>query len=357
MCSNVSSCAKANQYQGRSLSLHLAPFDRPGPIVGGVPLRVERVLFATAQSLYWPSMPKNASRSAHRGARGRPAGRGRGERTIRTEQDIRAEEASSSGSDSDASSGSDASSASEAAPLAIRVAMWEFGQNDPKRDSGSRLRRLGLASALKIGQGFPGIVLSSEAASIVSREDRELLEKYGVAGINCSWNRLDEVPFGQMGRGKNQRLLPLLFAANPVNYGRPFKLNTAEAVAAALFVAGFEQDARAVLRPFAYGDEFFRLNKDMLDAYSVCETAEQVKEVQRKFVEEDQKRGREREERKGKKGAYLERMDLPPSDDEDEEEESGEDAESGTGLDAKLANARIGTDEAEAEDSDDDPDR
>lgn len=37
-----------------------------------------------------------------------------------------------------------------------RLCMWEFGQNDPKRDSGSKLKRLGYASLLKIGQSFPG---------------------------------------------------------------------------------------------------------------------------------------------------------------------------------------------------------
>ena len=51
--------------------------------------------------------------------------------------------------------------------------------------------RLGYASRLKIGQSFPGIVLSSEASVCVSPEDKEIVEKYGIAGINCSWNRFD----------------------------------------------------------------------------------------------------------------------------------------------------------------------
>jgi pre-rRNA-processing protein TSR3 len=29
--------------------------------------------------------------------------------------------------------------------------MWEFGQNDPKRDSGSKLVRVGLAKTMKVG--------------------------------------------------------------------------------------------------------------------------------------------------------------------------------------------------------------
>ena len=72
------------------------------------------------------------------------------------------------------------------------------------RDSGSKLRRLGLAKQLKIGQSFQGVVLSSEAKVYVSPADRELVEQYGVGGINCSWNRLEEIPFGSMGKGRNQ---------------------------------------------------------------------------------------------------------------------------------------------------------
>jgi hypothetical protein len=46
---------------------------------------------------------------------------------------------------------------SQRPPVLTRLCMWEFGQNDPKRDSGSKLRRLGYASLLKIGQSFPGV--------------------------------------------------------------------------------------------------------------------------------------------------------------------------------------------------------
>lgn len=45
--------------------------------------------------------------------------------------------------------------------------LWEFGQNDSKRDSGSKMVRLGYANQLRVGQSFPGVVLSSEAKVIV----------------------------------------------------------------------------------------------------------------------------------------------------------------------------------------------
>ncbi|KAH8072122.1 hypothetical protein JL721_4034 [Aureococcus anophagefferens] len=128
--------------------------------------------------------------------------------------------------------------AAPATKLATRVCMWEFGQNDAKRDSGSKLVRLGLARTQPMKKAFNGIVLSSEAASVVSPADRGTIEAGGVAGINCSWNRLDEIPFAALGKPRHQRKLPFLVAANTVNYGRPFKMNTAEALAATLAIAG-----------------------------------------------------------------------------------------------------------------------
>jgi ribosome biogenesis protein Tsr3 len=49
--------------------------------------------------------------------------------------------------------------------------------------------RLKHAKLLKIGESFSGIVLSSEAQAVISPLDKQLIEKTGIAGINCSWNR------------------------------------------------------------------------------------------------------------------------------------------------------------------------
>jgi pre-rRNA-processing protein TSR3 len=152
-----------------------------------------------------------------------------------------------------------------AALSSVAPRRWEFNQNDPKRDSGSKLVRLGMARTMKPGHSFRGVVLSSEATVVVSRADRELIESCGVAGINCSWNRLDEIPFQTMGTSRHHRILPFMVAANPVNYGRPFKMNTAEAMAAALYIAGLKEDAARVLEPFGWGIEFLRVNHEALE--------------------------------------------------------------------------------------------
>jgi len=55
--------------------------------------------------------------------------------------------------------------------------------------------------------------------------------------------------------------LPFLIAANPTNYGRPVRLNCAEAIAAVLVLAGLEEEGREVLSGFSWGDEFFNINQ------------------------------------------------------------------------------------------------
>jgi len=109
----------------------------------------------------------------------------------------------------------------------------------------------------------------------VSREDKDLIRTRGLAVVDCSWNKLDEVPFGRC-RAKAPRLLPWLLAANPVNWGKPCKLSCAEALAASLFICGWQEDAVDVLSRFKWGHSFFSLNADLLDRYAACPSGKEI---------------------------------------------------------------------------------
>jgi pre-rRNA-processing protein TSR3 len=93
---------------------------------------------------------------------------------------------------------------------------------------------------------------------------------------------LDEVPFHKL-RATELRLLPYLVAANSVNYGKAAKLTCAEALAACLYIGGLRDQARSLLRSFAWGEEFFRLNHDLLEAYATCATGVEVMAVQEAY--------------------------------------------------------------------------
>lgn len=187
------------------------------------------------------------------------------------------------------------------------------------------------------------MVLSSEARTYLSPADKEIVEKHGIGGINCSWNRLDVIPFGKMGSGRTQRILPLLFAANTVNYGRPFKMNTAEAMAASLYIVGLKEDAVNMLYPFSYGQEFIRLNFEALEAYSACSSAAEVEAIHYNSIQKSADKKAAREERIDNDHSgcavttgYLNDDDMPPMYDEDDYYYDEEEAEEVAGVVEEL---------------------
>lgn len=170
----------------------------------------------------------------------------------------------------------------------VRLGMWDFGQCDPKRCSGRRLARLGVISEFKLNYKFPGIILTPSGTRVVSPADREMM-RTGLAVVDCSWAQLEAVPFNRLPRG-GERLLPHLVAANTVNYGRPYKLNCAEALAAGLYICGFVSDAKLVLSKFNYGKEFLRINQEILDIYASCKDGTEVIKRQNEWLEQERNR-------------------------------------------------------------------
>ena len=81
-------------------------------------------------------------------------------------------------------------------------AMWDLGHCDKKRCTGTRLMRLHVVSEMRLGTPFPGVILSPNGKRCVSVEDQELIAAKGLAVVDCSWNRLDDVPFSEPACGK-----------------------------------------------------------------------------------------------------------------------------------------------------------
>ncbi|KAF5314756.1 hypothetical protein D9611_007251 [Ephemerocybe angulata] len=204
------------------------------------------------------------------GHRGRGAGGG-GRHYEKRGGDIdgRPESAVDGSEDEEEESGSDTE-----APITIDVpvAMWrldliqDFDHCDPKRCSGKKMARQGLIKDLKVGSRFKGIVVSPKGKQVISPSDKEIILSGGLAVVECSWARLDEVPFNKIA-SPHERLLPYLIATNPVNYGKPWRLNCVEALAAAFYLTGFDSYAERLLSGFGWGGSFWKVNAGFIKRY------------------------------------------------------------------------------------------
>jgi pre-rRNA-processing protein TSR3 len=231
--------------------------------------------------------------------------------------------------ESDADQDNDGADRRPAKP-AFKAACWDLGHCDAKRCSGKRLMRLGMMRELHVGQKFAGVVVSPKARKILSREDKDLMEQYGAAVVEASWNRIDEVPFGRIG-GKCERLLPYLVAANPTNYGRPWRLNCVEALAACYYICGHPEWAESILSTFSYGPAFIDINAALLKRYMACENEEQIKKAEEVWLEKIEREYAEHHADKADgveedvwAGGNMNRRAIDESDEDDEDDEDGE---------------------------------
>lgn len=79
-------------------------------------------------------------------------------------------------------------------------------------------------------------------------------------------------------------IVPYLIAANTVNYGKPWRLNCVEALAACFYICGHPEWAQEVLKNFRYGEAFLEINSELLDRYAACQTEEDVKRTEEEWL-------------------------------------------------------------------------
>ncbi|KAJ3175883.1 ribosome biogenesis protein tsr3 [Geranomyces variabilis] len=224
-------------------------------------------------------MGRGAKNVRHRGGAGGGRGGGGGGRGHRQHT---ASHADARLSDEETAPLSDSDVNSPALP--VPLAMWDFDHCDPKRCSGRKLARLNMIKTLRVGgTKFKGIVLSPKGAMSVSPADRSIVESGGACVVDCSWARVEEVPFDKI-RSPHERLLPYLVAANPVNYGKPFKLNCVEALAACFFIVGLEEYGHILLSKFKWGHAFWDINESLFKRYQRCTSSIEVVAAQNAYI-------------------------------------------------------------------------
>jgi pre-rRNA-processing protein TSR3 len=164
----------------------------------------------------------------------------------------------------------------------IPVRVYDECQCDPRRCTAKRMLRFGLAREVRRLSDIPSgsLVLSPFAGRALSPADRRRARR-GLTVMDLTWSHIDDLPAVPQAEA---RALPYLLASNPVNWGRPLELNSAEAVLAALVILGEDEQAASFMGRFNWAPEFMRLNGDLLEAYAAAADSSGVVAVQDEYI-------------------------------------------------------------------------
>jgi pre-rRNA-processing protein TSR3 len=165
-----------------------------------------------------------------------------------------------------------------------RITIYHAAQCDPRKCTGLRLKRRGFARVVTKTRFLPkrAIVLNPFSEIAFSPADRQRVENSGLVALDCSWEHAQKVMRGHV-KGTS-RCLPILIAGNPVNFGKATKLTTAEAIAAALYIAGFKEKATELLSIFTWGHTFLELNNMLLENYVLAKDSTEIVELQNRLL-------------------------------------------------------------------------
>jgi len=160
----------------------------------------------------------------------------------------------------------------------MQIQVLMLVQDDPTKCTAAKLVKFGIAKRIRHLSGRD-MVLNPFAKEYVLKSDRDLTKS--ITAIDCSWN-LAQTTFLQKFEGLSRKLPPLL-AGNPVNYSKIGKLTTAEAIAGALYIMGYQELANSVTDKFRWGHTFFDLNKYLLEDYCNANTASEVESISQEY--------------------------------------------------------------------------
>lgn len=163
-----------------------------------------------------------------------------------------------------------------------RLFVMHFNEDDPYKCTAKKLRRFGLVS-FKARRNY-GLLLDPLATHLISKADTPLALKEGLVVLDVSWKNVNDRFNSIRWSKEKRRSLPFLLSANPVNYGRPIILSTAEAFASSLYILGFKSRAYELLNKFKWHEGFFMINKSYLDRYAESNCDRDVQLIQAEIM-------------------------------------------------------------------------
>jgi len=170
---------------------------------------------------------------------------------------------------------------------AVRVYVHDVGQCDPRKCSARRMMKMNLVEPVERISRLPrkAVLLDPYARRALSPADADQARGRGLVVLDCSWAHAEET-FANAKRIARlvPRALPYMLAANPINYGKPMRLTSLEAVAAALFILGDREHAQRVAAAQNWGTTFLQLNREPLEEYAAAGDSAEVVRIQAAYL-------------------------------------------------------------------------
>ncbi len=153
--------------------------------------------------------------------------------------------------------------------------VYMLEEDEPKKCTAAKLVRFDIAKRVR-RVPTNSILLDPFANTILSKIDKPV-----ITALDCSWN--NPSIFKRKLRGIKRRL-PLLFAGNPINYAKPNKLSTAEALAATAMIFNDREKAEEIMNKFKWGHTFLELNNELFDDYSRASNAQELLNIEDEYI-------------------------------------------------------------------------
>jgi pre-rRNA-processing protein TSR3 len=167
----------------------------------------------------------------------------------------------------------------------MKLIVYHANEDDPKKCSAKKLNRFGYINLETSIKKTPknAVLLNPFAEKSLSKEDLEFAKKNGILAVDCSWENAEN-SFDYLNKRNHSRALPFLVAANPINYGKPFKLTTLEAIAAALYILDDIELAKKILNLYKWGVNFLILNKEPLEDYRTAKNSKEIIKIINQYI-------------------------------------------------------------------------
>ena len=167
----------------------------------------------------------------------------------------------------------------------MKLLVYHANEDDPKKCSAKKLAKFGFIKIEINIRKTPkdAILLNPFAEKSLSKEDKDIAEKNGILAVDCSWENAEN-SFDFLDKRNHSRALPFVVAANPVNYGKPFKLTTLEAFATALYIFDDVELAKDILKLYKWGPHFLVLNKKPLEDYRKAKNSTEVIKIMKQYL-------------------------------------------------------------------------